>query len=147
MPRSAASDGALTAMIINKSGQALNSTLQIAGFSGAGAAQVYRYGRDNLTAIEKLADVAVSGGAMSTRFDANAITLLVTQTGWRGYAGANRRADRAAKCAAHLLAGAAQVIGPAPRGGLPVGTSLACRCRFGAGRRYCRVTQPHRKCL
>jgi hypothetical protein len=71
------SDGALTLMVVNKTDYALTSPLSIAGFSGASAAQVYRYGPANLAGIVREADLPVSAGSLSTTFPGSSVTLLV----------------------------------------------------------------------
>jgi hypothetical protein len=71
-----AADGALTVMVINKSGSAVNTPLSIAGASGT-TARVYRYSAENLNAILRKADVTLSSGSVSITFPANSITLLV----------------------------------------------------------------------
>lgn len=71
------SDQALTLMIINKTGGALNSTLALANYSPAATAQVYRYSSANLAAIQHLADQPVSAAGFSASYPANSITLIV----------------------------------------------------------------------
>lgn len=71
------SDGNLTAMVINKAGQNLSSTLTLANFSAAATAQVWSYSPANLSAIVQQPGVSVGGGQISTVFPANSITLLI----------------------------------------------------------------------
>ncbi len=71
------SDSALTLMIINKTGGALTGDVSIAGFTPAGAAQVFRYSAANLTAIVQQPNQPVSAGGFSASFPANSITLMV----------------------------------------------------------------------
>jgi uncharacterized protein (TIGR03437 family) len=71
------SDGNLTAMVINKAGQDLSSTLTLANFSAAATAQVWRYSAANLNAIVQQPGAAVGGGQIVTVFPANSITLLL----------------------------------------------------------------------
>lgn len=71
------SDLNLTAMVINKTGNDLTSTLSLANFTPAAAAHVWRYSGANLGAIVAEPDVATSSGSISTVFPANSITLLV----------------------------------------------------------------------
>jgi uncharacterized protein (TIGR03437 family) len=71
------SDGNLTAMVINKTGKDLSSTLTLASFSAGSAAAVWRYGTANLNSIVKEPGVSVGGGEISTVFPANSITLLI----------------------------------------------------------------------
>jgi hypothetical protein len=71
------SDGALTLMLVNKTGSSLTSTITLAGFAPAATAHMYHYGAAAPTAIVHDADVAVSGGTLTGTFPANAIALLV----------------------------------------------------------------------
>jgi hypothetical protein len=71
----------LTLMVINKTGQALTSTLTLANFSPAASAQVYTYSSANLTAIVRAADQPVTAGGFSATFPANSITLIVIPPG------------------------------------------------------------------
>lgn len=71
------SDGNLTAIVINKTGQDLSSALTLANFSAASTAAVWRYSPANLNAIVEQPAVSVGGGQISTVFPANSITLLV----------------------------------------------------------------------
>lgn len=76
-------DGALTLMVVNKSGTAQTSPLRMFG-RGAGTAQVYRYGAADLTAITRAPDQPValmpSGAAdagFTHTFPADSVTLFV----------------------------------------------------------------------
>ncbi|GAA1866317.1 hypothetical protein GCM10009687_37280 [Asanoa iriomotensis] len=69
-------DGALTVMVVNKSGAAQTSPVSLAG-RGSGTARVYRYGADNPAAIVRAADQPVSAGAFETTFPADSVTLFV----------------------------------------------------------------------
>ena len=71
------SDNALTLMVINKSGEAVSKPILIKGLEVSGKASVYRYSGDNLAAIVKLDDVAISGGNLATTLPASSITLFV----------------------------------------------------------------------
>jgi uncharacterized protein (TIGR03437 family) len=71
------SDGNLTAMVINKTGQDLSTTLMLANFSAGATAQVWRYSPANLNAIVQQSGAAVGAGQIATVFPANSITLLV----------------------------------------------------------------------
>jgi len=71
------SDLNLTAMVINKTGNNLSSTLNLANFSPGPAAHVWQYSGANLGAIVAQPDVATNAGAVTTVFPANSITLLV----------------------------------------------------------------------
>lgn len=67
-------DGALTVMVINKTGQPLTSPVSITNFS-AGAAQVYRYSNADWSRIVREADLPA--GTSNITFPAQSITLLV----------------------------------------------------------------------
>jgi len=71
------SDGALTVMVINKTGSTIPSTLSLAGFAGASKAAVYRYSSAHPKAIVKKASVKRHGSTISTSFAGSSITLLV----------------------------------------------------------------------
>ena len=71
------SDLNLTAMVINKTGGDLTSTLTLANFTPGAAARVWRYSGANLGAIVAQPDVATSNGSLTALFPANSITLLV----------------------------------------------------------------------
>jgi uncharacterized protein (TIGR03437 family) len=71
------SDLNLTAMVINKTGGDLASTLSLANFTAASAAHVWRYSGANLGAIVAQPDIATNGASLSTVFPSNSITLLV----------------------------------------------------------------------
>jgi hypothetical protein len=69
------SEGALTLMIINKTGQPLTSTVSVANFQPGAGAQVYRYSPTNLAAIVRETDQPVTGEGFTAVFPANSITL------------------------------------------------------------------------
>jgi hypothetical protein len=71
------SDGALTLMIINKTGDDLTSSVDLNGFTPAPAASVYRYSEENLAAIEQMNAISVTVDGFSATFPANSITLVV----------------------------------------------------------------------
>jgi hypothetical protein len=71
------SDGALTVMVVNKTGVDLTSPLAIANFSGAAAAQAYTYDAANPTAIVQQPNAAVTNGTITRDYSADSITLLV----------------------------------------------------------------------
>jgi uncharacterized repeat protein (TIGR01451 family) len=71
------SDAALTLIAINKTGEALTSTVTLTNFRPAPTAQVYRYSAANLTAIVREADQPVATGGFTTTFPANSLTLIV----------------------------------------------------------------------
>jgi hypothetical protein len=76
-----AGDGALTLMIINKTGGDLTSSVALSGINPAGAARVYRYSGANLNAIARQADQAVNAGGFTATFPGNSITLIVIPGG------------------------------------------------------------------
>jgi uncharacterized protein (TIGR03437 family) len=69
-------DGQLTVMVINKTGNDLASVVHLANFTAGPKAHVWQYGKANLGAIVNQPDLAV-GGDISAVFPANSITLLV----------------------------------------------------------------------
>ena len=72
------SDGALTLMVINKTGGALSAPIAISNFTADTSAQVYRYSASNLNAIQNIGSIAVSSaGVPSVTYPANSISLLV----------------------------------------------------------------------
>jgi uncharacterized protein (TIGR03437 family) len=70
------SDLNLTAIVINKTGNDLSTTLNLANFSAGAAAHVWQYSNANLNAILAQPDVPVAANALATVFPANSITLL-----------------------------------------------------------------------
>jgi len=74
------SDGAVTVMVVNKTGEELSSPVGLSGASFGAGARVWRYSAADLGAIQHLADVPVTGGAVSASYPANSITLLVIPT-------------------------------------------------------------------
>jgi hypothetical protein len=75
------SDGALTLMIINKTGGPLTSDVSLANFQPGANAQVYRYSSANLGAIVQEADQPVTPSGFSATFPGNSITLIVIPPG------------------------------------------------------------------
>ncbi len=73
------SDGALTVMIVNKTPNNLSSNVSLANFVPASTAKVYQYSGANLTAIQTLADQAVTASGFSATFPAYSATLVVMQ--------------------------------------------------------------------
>src|ERR1035438_8678747 len=71
------SDENLTAMVINKTGQDLSSTLTLANLNAGSKAEVWRYSAANLNAIVEQPAASVGGGQIAAVFPANSITLLV----------------------------------------------------------------------
>lgn len=74
-------DGALTLMIINKTGQSLTSDVSLANFQPGANAQVFRYSSANLSAIVQEAHQPVTASGFSTTLPANSITLVVIPPG------------------------------------------------------------------
>jgi hypothetical protein len=70
-------DGALTLMVVNKTGGALTSPVTLANFKAAATAKVYRYSPANLSAIVAQPAQAVSATGFTATFPANSITLFV----------------------------------------------------------------------
>jgi uncharacterized protein (TIGR03382 family) len=70
-------DGALTLMVINKTGGSLSSALSLANFAPAGSAQVFQYSSANLNAIASAPNVTVTASGFTYDFPANSLTLLV----------------------------------------------------------------------
>ena len=70
-------DSNLTAIVINKTGNDLSSTLTLGNFQAGSAAQVWRYSGANLGAIVQQPDAALNAGALTATFPANSITMLV----------------------------------------------------------------------
>ncbi len=71
------SDGALTVMVINKTGGALTSPVTVAGFAPAATAQVFTYSGANLNAITAQPAQVMGATGFTATFAANAITLVV----------------------------------------------------------------------
>ncbi len=70
-------DGALTLMIINKTGGALTSSLALANFQPATSARIYRYSSANLAAIVHEPDQPLTQAGFTAVYPANSITLVV----------------------------------------------------------------------
>jgi len=73
----ALSDGALTVMVLNKTGSPLTSVLTLSGLALPAVAQVYRYGPNQLDAIQRLPDLYLTATNHQATFAENSITLLV----------------------------------------------------------------------
>jgi uncharacterized repeat protein (TIGR01451 family) len=74
------SDGALTLMVINKTGESLTSTVALSNVVPIASARVYRYSAADLDEIVRAADQPVTGSGFTAVFPANSITLLVIPT-------------------------------------------------------------------
>jgi hypothetical protein len=70
-------DNALTLIVINKTNQALSSTLTLQNFTPSAHAHVYRYSSTDLHHIQRQADISVSPQGFTTTYPANSITLLI----------------------------------------------------------------------
>ena len=71
------SNGALTIMVINKTGGSLVAPLTISNFTPSGAMQTWRYSSAQLTQIVRLADQAITGNKINSAYPANSISLYV----------------------------------------------------------------------
>jgi hypothetical protein len=71
------SDGALTAMLINKTGDQLRCPVSLSNFQPASQASVYRYSSEDLIAIAHLSDLSIEKDGFITDLSAYAITLVV----------------------------------------------------------------------
>jgi hypothetical protein len=71
------SDGALTLMIINKSGVEQSAQLTLDNFVVGGPAQLYRYSPADPTAIVRGTDLALVNAQVTASYPADSITLLV----------------------------------------------------------------------
>ena len=76
-------DGALTLVVINKTGGDLVSPIRLAHFVPATAAQVFRYSAANLKAIVAQPDLKVSTSGFTAAFPANSLTILILAAGRR----------------------------------------------------------------
>ncbi len=74
-------DGALTLIVINKTGNDLTSNLSLADFTPTATAQVYTYSGANASAIVRGADLPVTASGFTATYPANAITLVVIPRG------------------------------------------------------------------
>lgn len=75
------SDGALTIMVINKTGATQSSPVTIGNFSANGTAEVYRYSTANLNQIVRESDLNLNSGVINGNFPPNSISLLVIRSG------------------------------------------------------------------
>jgi uncharacterized protein (TIGR03437 family) len=71
------SDNALTVLVLNKNTSSANAPISVANFQAAGNAQVWQYSAADLTAIQRLSDLSVTGGSVTATVPARSITLLV----------------------------------------------------------------------
>ncbi|MGW2327565.1 glycoside hydrolase family 44 protein [Streptomyces sp. NPDC001700] len=76
------SDKALTVLVVNKTTGDLTAPVSVTGATApGGAAQVYRYGQDDVTAIKHLADQPLTNGGFTATFPAYSITEYVLPAG------------------------------------------------------------------
>lgn len=71
------SDQALTILVVNKSNEAFNSTVAIAGQPVTGAAQVFQYSAADLQSIQSLPALTVTTNGLPATFPGQSITLFV----------------------------------------------------------------------
>jgi hypothetical protein len=76
-----AADGALTVMVVNKTGGDLTSAVSLTGFAPTAGAQVLRYGPIDLAAVRGQPDQPTGGGSFTATFPASSITLLIVPAG------------------------------------------------------------------
>jgi hypothetical protein len=74
------SDGALTIMVINKAGNGQICSLNLAGYTPSGKAEVYQYSSSDLSAIVRQPDVDLSASGLQYTFPKASITLFVIPT-------------------------------------------------------------------
>ncbi len=79
-------DGAVTAVIINKTGAPLTSEVTLSNVPAAPAAQVYRYSASALDAIVRQPNQPLGPGGCTATFPAESITLFVIPPVGPGYA-------------------------------------------------------------
>jgi hypothetical protein len=70
-------DGALTVMVVNKTGSAIKSPLKVTNFTSAAPAQLFQYSGANATSIKRLTDVSLSAGTLTATYPANSVTMVV----------------------------------------------------------------------
>jgi hypothetical protein len=71
------SDGALTAVAVNKSAGEVTAKLSLTGVVGSGRATVWRLSEANPGGIARVEDVVVSGGSATVNLPASSATMLV----------------------------------------------------------------------
>ncbi len=79
------SDGALTVMVINKQQGSTPVTVNLANFAAADTAEAWQINAAGQTAIARLADVAVTGGAITATVPSQSITLFVIHSGYQAF--------------------------------------------------------------
>jgi len=105
------SDGALTAIVINKTHHALASPLAVTGLAASATAQVFQYGQADPTAIVHLPAQAFHNGSATVTFPAYSITEFVVPAS--GLAAAVAHLPRATSAAAASVPVPAARPGPA----------------------------------
>jgi len=75
------SDGALTVMVINKQQRSTPVTISLANFGTTGTAEAYQISSATQSSITHLANLTVSGNAVSATAPSQSITLLVIPAG------------------------------------------------------------------
>jgi hypothetical protein len=70
-------DGALTVMLINKTGEQLQCPVSLSSFQSAADAELYRYSSADLTSIAHLPDLSIESGSFTVELPANSISLVV----------------------------------------------------------------------
>ncbi len=75
-------DGALTIMVINKTGQQVTAPLALTNFTPGPNAKVFRYSEAHLGGIVPELDQPVTSGGFTATYPPNSITLFVVPVGW-----------------------------------------------------------------
>src|SRR4051794_8374153 len=128
-------DGALTLLVINKTGSSIAAPLDLSNASPAGAAQVWRWTGDG---ISRAADETLADDRLSTTYPAQSLTLLVVPlagsppSGGRGDGGGGG-GSQAAPAPAPIAAAPPAGAGEPPTGGgsgpAPGTGAMAPTCR------------------
>jgi hypothetical protein len=71
------SDGALTLVVINKTTASIATKLALQNFESTGTAAAYSYSNSNLTSIESVGNVSLSGKTLNYTYPAYSATVLV----------------------------------------------------------------------
>ena len=71
------SDGAITAIVVNRKSSALSSTFLLRNHAPKAPVQVYQYSGANLSAIVRGPDQTMSASTLSMSYPANSATLVV----------------------------------------------------------------------
>ena len=71
------SDGALTVMVINKTGSSIRTSMLLRHFAAGQKARVFRYSSARPHTIVRGAAIAVHRGHLTTTYPARSLTLLV----------------------------------------------------------------------